>query len=274
MSTFACDIHGNSGIAPKNSLYIAAGDKDASMTEDQFLATVKKVSDIYAPIIELKGATLIMDNNWKDGTVNAYANQSGNEWHVHMFGGLARHPMTTIDGFALVVCHELGHHLGGAPKYSGDNEWASNEGQADYWGAMKCLRKVLEKENNISIVSTMKIDAEATKKCSSVYKTAAEIALCQRVSMAGKSLAMLLGDLGGNSNVKFESPDKKVVKQTYDAHPQAQCRLDTYFSGTLCSKSILQDVDGVDPKIGTCTKSEGFQLGARPLCWYKPSADE
>jgi hypothetical protein len=50
--------------------------------------------------------------------------------------------------------------------------------------------------------------------------------------------------------------------------------LDTYFSGTLCDKDILDDVDNKDPIKGTCVKSDGHEFGIRPLCWYKPTAKE
>ena len=79
--------------------------------------------------------------------MNAFAKQGASTWEVHMYGGLARHQAVTADGFALVVCHELGHHLGGAPQkvdWFGRLRWASNEGQADYWGTAKCFRKLLE----------------------------------------------------------------------------------------------------------------------------------
>ena len=33
-----------------------------------------------------------------------------------MFGGLAGHETITTDAFALVACHELGHHIGGAQR--------------------------------------------------------------------------------------------------------------------------------------------------------------
>ncbi len=272
-ASFACDIHGKSGFAPENNLRISQWDKATNgMTKERFLAIVASVSDIYAPIVKAKGATLVMNNNWDDDTVNASAQEMGKRWTVNMYGGLARHPLTTDDGFALVVCHELGHHIGGAPRKG--SSWASNEGQADYFGAMKCLRRVLEKADNISAVSKMTIDDEATKQCQMVYKNEGEIALCQRIAMAGKSLGSLLGELGGNSNVQFTTPDKSVVKSTNDAHPQAQCRLDTYFNGILCDKSFDQDVDKNDPKIGTCIKRDGYTVGPRPLCWYKPSSSE
>lgn len=274
-SVFACDIHGKTGFMPENNLRISKFAKDTNgMTQEKFLSIIKRVSDVYAPIVASRGATLNMVNNWDDETVNAYADQDGKTWSVHMFGGLARHTLTTDDGFMLVVCHETGHHLGGAPKYGGGSDWAANEGQADYWGALKCLKRVLENDDNISAVSKMSVDAEATKQCQMVYKTDAEVALCQRISMAGKSLGQLLGSLGGSSNVNFNTPDKSKVRRTNDAHPKAQCRLDTYFNGSLCDKSFTEDVSETNPIPGTCIKRDGYKVGTRPLCWYKPGSDE
>ncbi|MDD4974214.1 MAG: hypothetical protein PHY93_07665 [Bacteriovorax sp.] len=272
-TSFACDIAGKSGFAPENNLRISQWDKATNgMTQERFLAIVKSVSDIYAPIVKKKGGILSMNNKWSDDTVNASAQRNGNTWVVNMYGGLARHTLTTDDGFALVVCHELGHHIGGAPRKG--SSWAANEGQADYFGAMKCLRRVLEKQDNITAVSKMTVDAEATKQCEMIYKNADEVALCQRISMAGKSLGSLLGSLGGSSNVNFTTPDASIVTKTNDAHPAAQCRLDTYFNGILCDKSYDQDTDNNDPKIGTCIARDGYKAGTRPLCWYKPSSSE
>ena len=272
-SSYACDIHGNTGFLPKNNLKISEWDKSANgMTEDRFLAIIKKVSDIYAPIVKSRGGSLSMQNHWSDDTVNASAVRSGKSWVVNMYGGLARHSMTTDDGFALVVCHELGHHIGGAPR--ADFSWPANEGQADYFGSMKCLRRIFENDNNAMIVSGMTVDTEATSKCNTVYKSANEVALCQRVAMAGKSLGNVMASMGESGAVKFNTPDGSIVKTTYDEHPAAQCRLDTYFSGILCDKSYDQDTDYKDPIIGTCIARDGYKVGVRPRCWYKPGDDE
>ena len=273
---FSCDATGRGGFAPENNRKIEVGDKASNnMTKEMFLDAVLRVSSVYEPIVAEKGGKLIMNNRWDDATVNASAQQSGKNWQVNMYGGLARHPLVTVDGFMMVVCHELGHHIGGAPRKGGwGSAWASNEGQADYFAGLKCMRRVLENEDNIAVVSKMEIDADATAKCESIYKSASEVALCQRISMAGKSLAMLLGDLGGNSNVNFTTPDTTKVARTNDNHPQAQCRLDTYFQGSLCDKAISDDVDGKDALKGVCLKRDGYELGMRPLCWYKPTAAE
>jgi hypothetical protein len=273
--SFACDSTGKTGFLPENNMKISVGDKAAnSMTEERFLAIVGRVETVYSPIVKAKGATLFMNNAWTDSTVNASAEEDGTTWQVNMYGGLARHPLITDDGFMMVVCHELGHHLGGAPRYDRNTNWASNEGQADYFAGLKCMRRVLQSDDNVTIVSTMTVDAEATKQCSSVYKSESEIALCQRIAMAGKSLGQLLGDLGGNSNVNFTTPDKKVVRSTNDNHPAAQCRLDTYFQSMLCDKSIDEDLSKASPIPGACIKKDGFTQGVRPLCWYKPGAGE
>jgi hypothetical protein len=272
-SSFACDIHGNTGFMPKNNRWISKEDKETNgMTQEKFNAIIERVEAVYKPIVAAKGGNYIVVRNWDDGTVNAYADRNDGNWNVNMFGGLARSPEVTDDGFMLVVCHETGHHLGGAPRYSGN--WAANEGQADYFGTLKCMRRVLGNDDNVSIVSKMNIDQEVKDKCQLVYKSDSEVALCERIAMAGKSLALLLADLGGSGSVAFTTPDKSVVKKTFDAHPQAQCRLDTYFQGGLCDKSVDEENSATDPKPGTCVKSEGFTVGTRPLCWYKPAKGE
>jgi hypothetical protein len=273
-SSIACDINGNTGFAPKNNLWVSTKDKASNgMTEERFNEIITRVENVYKPIVEAKGKTYEVVRDWEDGTVNAYARQVGNTWYVNMFGGLARHELVTDDGFMMVVCHETGHHLGGAPKYGG-NEWASNEGQSDYFASLKCMRKIIANDDNVAIVSKMNVDAEAKAKCALVYKSANEVAMCERIAMAGKSLAMLLGDLGGNSKVAFTTPDKSVVRRTNDNHPKAQCRLDTYFQGGLCDKSMDDEVSQTDSKPGTCLKADGHSNGVRPLCWYKPGLGE
>lgn len=265
-AVFACDMHGDSGFMPENNMQISVDDKMANdMTEEKFNAILDKVEKVYKKVIKSKGAILKLKRKWKNNTVNASASQMWKYWTVNMYGGLARHPDVTGDGFALVVCHELGHHLGGAPRYTG---WASNEGQADYFGSMKCFRRVYENDDNVAIVAKMEVDQIATDKCEAAYTNEGEIALCVRAAMAGKSLAKLLNR---GRSVSFKTPDTSVVDQTNNKHPAGQCRLDTYFQGSLCDKSWDLEVDPKDPTKGVCNRSEGLKTGIRPLCWYKPS---
>jgi hypothetical protein len=64
-TSFACDIHGQSGFAPKNDMYIGVEDKAAgAMTEQEFSSTMDKVAAIYSPIVSSKGGILTMQKFW------------------------------------------------------------------------------------------------------------------------------------------------------------------------------------------------------------------
>jgi hypothetical protein len=282
-SAFTCSEDGKDGFLPENDFYIPADQKSINgITEEEFNKAIDEVEVIYAPIISSMGAKLEINRNWSDGTVNAYAQQSGKTWKVAMFGGLARHATITKDAMALVVCHEIGHHIGGAPKKgasaggwwggAGAASWASNEGQSDYFATLKCLRKSWINDNNEAIVKSLNAPKIVTDMCKKTYKkNKVDTALCVRTSMAGKSVSDLFSALGKLPETKFETPDAKVVGKTDDNHPKSQCRLDTYYQGSLCDVNMNEDVSQKEEVQGTCHGSLGHKVGTRPLCWFKPS---
>ncbi len=279
-------------FAPKNDRKIPVGDVSANdMNEETFNKVIDHVFKRYEAIIKDLGGVLKIKKLWKDNTVNAYAQRIGSTYLVTMFGGLARHKDVTPDGFALVVCHEIGHHIGGAPKYSGNN-WASTEGQSDYWGAMNCAKRIFENFDNVKYVQkrirkARKLRAQGKRrkaskilseyalgKCTDAYKGKKEdIALCYRIAMAGQSLANLLADLRGVKYPNFETPDPTKVGKSFPRHPKPQCRLDTYFQGALCNIAYDKDVDQKDPFLNTCARKDGKTIGVRPNCWFNENDD-
>jgi hypothetical protein len=285
VSAFTCSEDGKDGFLPENDFYIPSSYKSVNgITEAQFNEAIDEVEAIYAPIIAGMGAKLNIERKWDDGTVNAYASQSGKTWKVAMFGGLARHATITKDAMALVVCHEIGHHIGGAPKKGGSgggwwggngggiSSWASNEGQADYFATLKCLRKAWLNDDNSEVVKSLSVPKVVVELCKKTYgKNKADTALCIRASMAGKSVSDLFSALGKLPETKFETPDANVVSKTNDNHPKSQCRLDTYYQGSLCDVNMNEDVSQSEEVQGTCHGSLGHKLGTRPLCWFKPS---
>jgi hypothetical protein len=262
---------------PPNNLKHRIGAKDSGgITEAQFNAVMDRMQALYGPIVASHGATLQINRLWTDDTVNASAQQEGSTWVLNMYGGLARDKSITQDGMALVACHEMGHHLGGAPKYGGMN-WAANEGEADYFANAKCLHRFFGDSLTASFTRMPAVGddiALATAACAKSYKTASDKALCLRSAEAGMSVTALLGSLGGEPASHFDTPDPGVVAQTNDEHPAAQCRLDTYFQGSLCSKPYTVDMSMTDPAVGGCVVSQGYTSGMRPFCWYKPAAGE
>lgn len=268
VSAMACDIHGRSGFMPENNMSFSVDDKSAGgITEAQFNKVLDKVSTVFSSVVAKTGRKFVIERRWTDSTVNAFAHQkvAGVDTIV-MYGGLARHPETTEDAMALVACHELGHHLGGAPKES-SLPWASNEGQADYWGSMKCLRQYFSDEDNATAIKNVAVPKEVVAQCELIYKNENELAMCERTAMAGLALGKLLAS---GKAVSFTTPDTSAVKVTYDGHPAAQCRLDTYYQGSLCDHDLSQTVSNTDANVSVCTLKNGDTVGNRPLCWFKP----
>ncbi len=174
----------------------------------QFDHAIDLVINRFGPTVRARGGNFYVDRRWYDETVNADAHREGNDWGVSMYGGLARYPGMTLRAFLGVVCHETGHHLGGRPRYGQNTDWASVEGQADYW-AERCLQ-------------SRGINSD----------------------IPGDTLTGILARLGGERKPSVLTPDRTQVWQTFEEHPHAQCRFDTY----RASRRKL----------------------ARPRCWYKP----
>ena len=273
---FACTEDGKSGFSPVDGTPVPVGEKSANITtEDEFNQIIDSVVDLYAPIVSSMGGKLKVARLWTDATANASASRSfGGVWNVNMYGGLARNQYITADGFRLVVCHELGHHIGGAPKNQGIlgfGAWASNEGQSDYFAGLKCLRRVFLNDDNRSIVREMKdVPQVLTASCAKAYREDSEQALCVRIGMAGQSTANFLASARSKPLPDFATPDTTAVSQTNNAHPAAQCRLDTYLAGVVCEKTLNEDVSQKDEVPGTCHPTTGQTVGNRPLCWFKP----
>lgn len=252
------------GFLPPNDRKIPVGDINAlGIDQAAFDAVLARVESVYGPIFAARGKRLRVNRHWDDATVNADAMQFNDTWVINMYGGLARHKAVTAEGFALVACHEIGHHVGGYPKVGG--RWPTNEGGADYFAALKCLRRVFTGGED-----TSKLEAAAVKACAAAHAAPIDRKFCEVAAQAGKSVAFLFQDLSGRPvPPSFSTPDSTVVAKTIDEHPQAQCRLDTYFQGALCAKPVGEEVADGSPAPGTCTAAQGFATGLRPKCWYR-----
>jgi len=266
---------------PANNLHLQDNKRAVNnITEAQFNAIIDEAVAFYEPFLKVNfDATFVVNRKWTDSTVNASATQFFNTWTVNMYGGLARRPETTPDGFALVLCHEIGHHLGGYPFSS---SWAADEGSADYFSTLSCARDLWKDQTEKNALARNEISEYPKSLCDKAWDKEVDQNLCYRSMLAGKSLGTLLSALGGTV-ADYATPDATVVNATNHAHPQGQCRLDTYIEGAICSQKFdAKVIPGKD--LGskrnsaaaeeasgrfTCLKQD-FDTGARPLCWFKP----
>jgi len=263
------------GFVPENNLKIPVGMQTVGgITEVQFNEVIDRLIALYTEDTEKMGDKLSVIRRWTDPTVNAYAERVGNTQKISMYGGLARHPTITVEGMALVICHELGHHQGGAPKkpsYFGP-AWATNEGGSDYFASLKCLRRFFAQDDNAQILAGKTLDPVAVARCEEQFQDIKDQEICMRTSLASQSVSYLFQALKNESTQPaFNTPDKSEVRQTNDSHPATQCRMDTMFAGMSCHVPESDPVDKLDYKKGSCY-TPNDQVGFRPRCWFFPGS--
>jgi len=178
---------------PEDSVKLPKGLKHRPKTSQ--MKVLEKFQERAERTVEAQGAQLMLVAHWSDQRVNALAARQGEVWEIHVYGGLLAHPELTDDEIILVLCHELGHHLGGAPTASRGG-WSACEGQADYWSGQFCAQ------------------------------------LLDNPTSAALSLARLYARSAGGWP-ELETKDPLVVKRTFYGYPSPQCRLDTLLAGFL-----------------------------------------
>ena len=220
---------------PENDLHLEDVYFKSAAGEEMFDRIIDIAAEEYRGLADDNNERLIINKRWNDSTVNADVSRRWGTVYINMYGGLYRRPEVTPEAFALVVCHELGHAYGGSPYIYRSTEMSA-EGQADYYGARECLRRV---------ISHFEETPEAAEMDLPYAEDVCEEEGCVRGLKAGYGLGWLLQALTGEDSVSYETPDETEVSETELSYPATtQCRLDTYRAGILYEE--------------------------RPRCWFKP----
>ena len=254
--------------------------KGVGLSYKKHIKTLERVADAYEPIFVEKKLSLTLRGLWDEKKVQAtsFLLKETAEFVVVVYGGLPKHPLITEDAYVLILCHEIGHHLGGAPSNLKRGQIAASEGQADYFATTKCARKVFAKDNNYHLMSQKTIPEIVKKRCKKSFNEREAYAICIRSSLAAKVVADLARawikenrpQAPRFSEPFHHTPNKTVVSATEHGYTSPQCRLDTYFAGATCEVSHKKNFSYKDPDIGACLHGYEPNKRARPLCWYKP----
>ena len=177
----------------------------------------------------------------------------------------------TRDAFALVACHEIGHHLGGMPTMF--LLPLASEGEADYFTTLKCSREFFGDEDNAAALRGQRVDSYALDECKKSFESQKDRLICLRSTVAAKRLVQALQVINKDQTpVSFRTPDPRAPTLfRLDDHPQAQCRLDTFLNGARCSAPINVRLSTTSYETGSCDrKGEPPNEGSRPRCWFEP----
>ncbi|HXH31553.1 MAG TPA: hypothetical protein VNJ01_12115 [Bacteriovoracaceae bacterium] len=251
---------------PANDLRIPVGLKGVGgIDKAAFNEVLDQAQSLFENKIKQQGFTLRVNRLWTNEQVNAQASAGG---ELSFYGGLARHPDMSRDGFALAVCHEIGHLIGGFPKYPGSR--LSAESQSDYYGTLKCLRQMFLNDDNRAAVARLNPPRTLKQNCTAAHGVSEDRDICIRSGLAAAQLATLLAKVTKESTMPgLDLQDSRVVPRTLASYPSAQCRLDTFLQGALCEKGLNEEVSQTEEVRGSCHQSTGQRIGLRPACWFK-----
>ncbi len=247
-------------------------------SEEEFNQIITDITDIFHETVRQAGGNLSILSEYNNESMNAHAFKSeDNLWTLRFSGGLYKSSFLSRDGFALVVCHELGHLLGGAPYFIGKK--ISKEGQADFWATSVCLKKYFEKK--VAEIQNYVLDEKTKMICNSKKLTAIERNNCIRSSLAAQSLLNLL-DKDNHEDFNTSEKNTSLPIQTKEEHPDYQCRLDTYIAGSLCNRDtslssilILATSNQIsDSYCKDISSVENKLIEQRPACWFNPNFNE
>lgn len=135
--------------------------------------------------------------------VNAEITKEGRAAIIEVWGGMIHHPRMNERVFVLLLCHEVGHLLGGPPLKSRLG-WSSTEGQADYFSTRQCARAAGLSEAHF-------------------YESA-------------ERLVQIYADVTGEPYPELRRCDDTIVDRINFGYPSAQCRLDTLVAGWTNAK--------------------------------------
>ncbi len=170
----------------------------------KILLDVRDIEDAASHFEEKVKAILPPENDLivrlepNNARANAEITKTGNEFSLVVWGGMLGHPSMDRGTFLLLLCHELGHALGGPPLKSRGG-WSSTEGQADYFSTSGCFH-LFEPDEEIFFQSAVKLTA--------VY------------AGVTREYAPALNRC-----------DSSEVTRTNFGYPGIQCRLDTLIAG-------------------------------------------
>lgn len=265
-----CDGFIPAELQEEQKVAVASG-----ISRSQYDAIADRMFWLYEPVANSLGYSIEFVRKWESSVINAASIYIGKTWNIQLDGGFPRYQGMTPDAYAIVVCHEIGHFIGGYP-YKSQFSWTNAEGAADYFATSKCFRRYAAEDSlevNQKAIAGFKAPPRVTLDCKSSFGTDLERAICLRSAKANLELTEAMSRMLRDAvKPSFEMHDENIVAETDPNHPANQCRLDTYLSGALCKVPATDMMSWTDERIAACTPQSYPEVATyRPRCWFKPS---
>jgi hypothetical protein len=259
------------------------GSTSGVQTTAQYRALIDRVMAEFSSEFQKHNAEIeiVFHENSSGTGAFTWRKDGGRTWEFHFYDGVLRIQNITADVLSLIVCHELGHHLGGYP-FKDNSTWSAAEGQADYFSTHACAPRLWKNDTHLNASFAARISTKYREKCDSAFSSASQIRrdLCYRAIFAMDAMRYYEGH-NLKSLPSLDRPDSNRVNQTNTNHPSAQCRIDTQLAGAFCSRPF--DFNTVPGHLGQgentseaerdsarshCEDNSFQYYMKRPRCWF------
>lgn len=244
---------------------------NASVDKFDYLKVINALNSIYAEKIADQGGHLKFVLSETPGAPNAYAaKKAEGSWEITVISSFLSLSHQTVPTLGIILCHEVGHFLGGKPYVVGKQltaavrAWApkkmSVEGQADYFATSECIKNLAKKIPDLFINNKGLLNIPSTQECHRSYTSEQEIKLCNDILTATHQTILVYQQILEQLNIPsifFSRIENATSERTLDLvgeYPELDCRYETFIKGTLCSSLNVNECD--DLKWG------------RPACWF------
>ncbi len=201
----------------------------SSVSEQDYQEVISEFQSQYMQAVIAKtGLPFLIPNEWASPYFAAFAIKRESYMQISLWGGLARAQGVTKPMLAAVLCHELGHILGGEPLQTiPGSDWASTEGQSDFFAAKVCLPEYFHRHPEA--VSLTSVDSKILHICGDHVD-------CERVAQVGFELVKMFQTYSYREfiPVRLDAAEKAATELVRNTYPSDQCRLDTYLEGARC----------------------------------------
>ena len=177
------------------------------------------------------------------------------KYTISIWGGLTRIPGMNDNGLAMVMCHEVGHLLGGEPRSKLPAFlWASSEGQSDYYASAVCLKRYYSLLEKLGKLTEPHVEKTLYTRCLKNYPQTRDFLICLNIMDGINAFSKMLEHLSPEAKkTSFHHRSPRVQNTNFNSYPDSQCRIETLIAGSLCA---IKDYP--------CQKG----ATARPHCWY------
>jgi hypothetical protein len=244
----------------------------SEVSKDEYFKITKSLYFLYGKKFEDNGGKLNFTLKESDQAANAFASKNvDNVWEITVISSLLNFKEQTRATIGLILCHEIGHFMGGQPYVEGIQltpavrssapKKMSCEGQADYFATSECIKKLSNEMPDLFTDNLGVLNPLVSAECDKSYSEKKESELCQNVATASFQTTLIYQKIMEKLNV-YQSFYSRIENEKSDRtlnhvgeYPTLDCRYETFINGILCSSLTNNNCD--DKK------------WSRPACWFQ-----